>query len=161
MQGQDGVIPYILQPEASSKEQRKNWARLIQKIYDVDPLTCPKCRGRMRIISFIGEGEVIKKILKHLGLREVKPRPPPRAKLQPQNVQQVVPEAVRVVDPINGCLGASCPSLIPLLIEAIKEQQEIIERQSGLIKAQGGRIEIQLLEMNAIRDELDNLKKGL
>ena len=31
------------------------WARLIQKIYEVDPLTCPKCRGIMRIISIIGK----------------------------------------------------------------------------------------------------------
>jgi len=29
---QDGLVPCILQPEESSKEYRKNWARLIQKI---------------------------------------------------------------------------------------------------------------------------------
>lgn len=40
----------------------------------------------MRIVSFIEDGEVIKKILKHLGLWEVKPRPPPKAKLPPQKV---------------------------------------------------------------------------
>ena len=45
-----------------------NWARLMQKIYEVDPLTCPKCSGVMRVISFIEDEEVIKKILKHLGL---------------------------------------------------------------------------------------------
>jgi len=33
----------------------------------------------MRVISFIEDEEVIKKILKHLGLWEVKPRPPPKA----------------------------------------------------------------------------------
>jgi len=33
----------------------------------------------MRIIAFIEDNEVIKKILKHLGLWEVKPRPPPKA----------------------------------------------------------------------------------
>jgi hypothetical protein len=32
---------------------RKSWARLIQKIYEADPLVCPKCQGSMRIISFI------------------------------------------------------------------------------------------------------------
>ena len=31
---QDGLVPCILQPEESSKEYRKNWARLIQKVYD-------------------------------------------------------------------------------------------------------------------------------
>jgi hypothetical protein len=40
-QNQDEWIPCILEPEGSSKEYRKNWARLIQKIYEVDPLTCP------------------------------------------------------------------------------------------------------------------------
>ena len=31
-QDQDGLIPSILEPNGSSKEYRKNWARLIQKI---------------------------------------------------------------------------------------------------------------------------------
>ena len=77
---QDEWIPCILEPEGSSKEYRKNWARLIQKIYEVDPLMCPKCQGRMKIIAFIEDEEVIEKILKHLGLWDLKVRPPPRAK---------------------------------------------------------------------------------
>ena len=48
-----GTDPCILEPEGNSKAFRKNWARLIQKIYEVDPLVCPKCKGNMRIISFI------------------------------------------------------------------------------------------------------------
>ena len=75
-QDQDGLIPSILEPvedpdfsgAGSSKEFRKNWARLIQKIYEVDPLTCPKCSGKIKIISMIKDEEVIKKGLKHLGL---------------------------------------------------------------------------------------------
>ena len=78
-QNEDGMIPPILEPDGSSKEHRKNWARLIQKIYEVDPLTCTKCQGKMRIIAFIEDEEVIKKILKHLGLWQIKARPPPRA----------------------------------------------------------------------------------
>ncbi|MFH1124884.1 MAG: transposase, partial [Pseudomonadota bacterium] len=77
---QDELIPYILEPDGTSKEYRKNWARLIQKIYEVDPLTCPKCHGRMRILAFIEDEEVIKKILKHLGLWDKKARPPPLTK---------------------------------------------------------------------------------
>jgi len=49
--------------EESSKEYRKNWARLISKIYEVDPLTGPKCHGPIRVISFIEDQDVIKKIL--------------------------------------------------------------------------------------------------
>jgi hypothetical protein len=76
---QDNLIPSILEPDGSSKEYRKNWARLIQKIYEVDPLTCPKCSGTMQVISVIEDEEVIKKILKHLGLWTIKARPPPKA----------------------------------------------------------------------------------
>ena len=82
----DELIPSILEPDCSSKEYKRNWSRLIQKIYEVDPLTCPKCQGRskipslagMRILAFIEDEEVIKKILNHLGLWERKARPPPK-----------------------------------------------------------------------------------
>ncbi len=63
----DDDIPVIVENEMSSKEWRQNWARLIQKVYEVDPLICPKCQGEMRIIAFIEDKAVIKKILKHLG----------------------------------------------------------------------------------------------
>jgi len=76
---QDEWMPFILESEGSTKEYRKNWAKLIQKIYEVDPLTCPKCSGKMKVISLIEDEEVIKKILKHLGLWEIKARPPPKA----------------------------------------------------------------------------------
>jgi hypothetical protein len=78
-QNQDERIPCILESDESSKEHRKNWARLIQKIYDVDPLICPKYSGKMKVISVIEDQDVIKKILKHLGLWQLKPRPPPKA----------------------------------------------------------------------------------
>ncbi len=61
----------------SSKERRQNWARLIQKIYEVDPLICPKCQGEMRIIAFIEDEAAIKKILKHLSLWETRNHDPP------------------------------------------------------------------------------------
>lgn len=38
----------------------KSWARLIKKIYKVDPLTCPKCGSDMRIIVFIEDYKTIK-----------------------------------------------------------------------------------------------------
>lgn len=85
-ENQDGLIPCILEPEDNSKEYRKNWARLIQKIYEVDPLTCPKCQGQMRIISFIEDQEVIKIILKYLGLWLVKKKPSPRANAPPVHI---------------------------------------------------------------------------
>jgi hypothetical protein len=32
---------------------KPNWARLIQKVYEVDPLECPNCGATMRIIALI------------------------------------------------------------------------------------------------------------
>ncbi|MBL7177711.1 MAG: hypothetical protein ISS66_17965 [Desulfobacteraceae bacterium] len=86
-QGQDRMIPSILEPDGSSKEHRKNWSRLIQKIYEVDPLMCPKCHGRMKILAFIEDEHVIKKIFKHVGLWDVKPRPPPKANASPKALE--------------------------------------------------------------------------
>ncbi len=43
-------------------------ARLIQRTYEVDPLTSPQCKGEMKVISFIDQPEVIKAILQHVGL---------------------------------------------------------------------------------------------
>ena len=78
-ENQDEWIPWILEPDVSSKGSKKRWARLIRKIYEVDPLVCPKCKGQMRIIAFIEKQEIVKKILKHLGLYLVRSRPPARA----------------------------------------------------------------------------------
>ena len=77
----DEIIPCIIEESGVSPAKRKAWARLIQKIYEVDPLTCPKCRGPMKIIAFIEREEIIEKILKYLGLWLVKTRPPPRTHL--------------------------------------------------------------------------------
>ncbi|MBW1848061.1 MAG: transposase [Deltaproteobacteria bacterium] len=77
-QKKDELIPCILEPDGVSKESRKNWARLIQKIYEVNPLSCPKCSDQMKVISVIEDEDVIKKILKHLDLWDRKARPPPK-----------------------------------------------------------------------------------
>jgi hypothetical protein len=49
--GTDDQVPALIDSDISRKAFRKNWARLIQKIYNVDPLLCPNCSGSMRIIS--------------------------------------------------------------------------------------------------------------
>jgi hypothetical protein len=46
---------------------RATWARLIRKVYEADPLECPKCKGPMRIIALIEDPGVIRRILEHLG----------------------------------------------------------------------------------------------
>lgn len=39
------------------------WARLIRKVYEADPLECPKCKGPMRVIALIEDPQVIRRIL--------------------------------------------------------------------------------------------------
>jgi hypothetical protein len=45
---------------------------LIKRVYEVDPLECPCCGGRMKIVSFIErrQTDVIERILRHCGLWE-------------------------------------------------------------------------------------------
>lgn len=50
----DDAVPCILKSQRDEKAFRENWARLIQKIYEVDPLVCPKCKGAMKLIDYIG-----------------------------------------------------------------------------------------------------------
>jgi hypothetical protein len=44
------------------------WRECIKKIWEVDPLLCKHCGSEMKIINFIYERAVIKKILVHLHL---------------------------------------------------------------------------------------------
>ena len=60
------------------KVPSSKWRELIKKIYEADPLTCPRCQSEMRIIGFIDDFLIVKKILEHLDLwREKQPRVPP------------------------------------------------------------------------------------
>ena len=47
----------------SNKASRGSWARLIQKIYEVDPLKCPQCGQRMKVIAVITDPHEVRKIL--------------------------------------------------------------------------------------------------
>jgi hypothetical protein len=58
----------------------KTWAMLIKRVYEVDPLSCPRCGSEMAVVAFIDppQSEVIEKILHHCGLcRHSAARPPP------------------------------------------------------------------------------------
>jgi hypothetical protein len=46
---------------------KATWARLIRKVYEADPLVCPKCKGPMRVIALIDDPAVVRRILEHLG----------------------------------------------------------------------------------------------
>ena len=44
------------------------WRELIKKVWEADPLLCPRCSHEMRIVSLIDDRAVIELILRHLGL---------------------------------------------------------------------------------------------
>lgn len=54
-------------PEVTAARGRKSWARLIWKLYGVDPLICNKCNGTREILAVIFDRESINRVLVHLG----------------------------------------------------------------------------------------------
>ena len=54
-------------PAPACGAARSAWARLIYKVYEVDPLVCAKCGAPMRVIALIDDTTVIRRILEHLG----------------------------------------------------------------------------------------------
>ncbi|MFQ5973878.1 MAG: transposase [Alphaproteobacteria bacterium] len=57
---------------------RKRWAALIHRVYQIDPLTCPRCGATMRIVSVITAPHLVRRILDHLAHTAASSRAPPR-----------------------------------------------------------------------------------
>jgi hypothetical protein len=62
---------------------RRRWANLIRRVYEADPLVCPRCGAEMRVVSFITDPRVVKRIVDHLRKRDRPARPPPPHVHQP------------------------------------------------------------------------------
>ena len=65
---------------------RRRWANLIRRVYETDPLVCPRCGAEMRVIGFITEPSLIKRILDHIQRRDRVSRPPPRPQQAVANI---------------------------------------------------------------------------
>lgn len=67
-------------PPRATPARRASWARLIQRIFEVDPLLCG-CGATMKIVSVITDARVIDRILRHLRAQAAtargQARPPP------------------------------------------------------------------------------------
>jgi hypothetical protein len=50
---------------------------MIRKVYEVDPLVCPHCGGKMKVIVFLTDYSVVDRIINHLKLKFVADKPPP------------------------------------------------------------------------------------
>jgi len=52
--------------EITVDARQRAWARLLAKVYEVDPLVCPKCGAEMKVIAIIEDPDELKRILRHL-----------------------------------------------------------------------------------------------
>jgi hypothetical protein len=50
-------------PDAWFKLRKQSRARLLEKVYEVDPFVCPKCRGLMSVAAIIEEPKELTKII--------------------------------------------------------------------------------------------------
>ena len=55
---------------------RTPWATLLRRVFDVDALSCPRCRTPLIVLAFLTDPRVLERILGHLGLPTA---PPPVA----------------------------------------------------------------------------------
>jgi len=53
---------------APEKARRYTWAALLKRVFKIDSLLCPSCKGRRKLIAFITEAPVIRAILECLNL---------------------------------------------------------------------------------------------
>jgi hypothetical protein len=73
---------------------RKRWARLIAKIYKVNPLICSNCGGLMKIKNFVLDPQDIEDIMTSLGIEFAQPHnnsPPDQQPLVYESIEQVIP----------------------------------------------------------------------
>jgi hypothetical protein len=73
------ATPDAVQATESDYERefrRSSWAACIKRIYEINPLECPKCKAHMRIIAFIQDAHSIKDIMKSQGIPDFHAPPP-------------------------------------------------------------------------------------
>jgi hypothetical protein len=68
------------------------WGQLMQRSFGFDVLACERCGGRFRLIALIDAPDVIRRILRHLGLPTEVPagrpaRAPPLGVAAPDDVE--------------------------------------------------------------------------
>lgn len=72
-------LPLCGQPPDSAelvpiRSRRLDWASLLRRVYRVDVLECPRCKGRLQVIAAISEPSTVHRILDHLSLPSLPPQ---------------------------------------------------------------------------------------
>lgn len=52
--------------EVTVDTRKRAWARLLTKVYEIDPFVCPKCGHEMQVFEVIQDPVEIRDILAHL-----------------------------------------------------------------------------------------------
>jgi hypothetical protein len=63
-------------PLETTRPVSRTWAALIKKVFEVDPLVCPKCGEKMKVRELLKEPTEIKKVAKNFNIPPFA-RPPP------------------------------------------------------------------------------------
>ena len=76
--------PVVTPPEPAAdgpalRARRRRWAELLRLVFQVDVEVCPRCGGESRIIGFVTQPAVVRRILAHLERRGVEARAGPWA----------------------------------------------------------------------------------
>ena len=61
--------------DAFNRQSRLSWAKLIKRVYEVDPLLCPFCGADMRVLTFITDFATARAIRRSLKLPAQEPEP--------------------------------------------------------------------------------------
>jgi hypothetical protein len=65
----DIVLPEIAEkgPEEDKPKSSASWARCMKRVFELDPLCCPKCSAQMKIVAFLHNPSEIERIATNLG----------------------------------------------------------------------------------------------
>jgi len=74
---------------AKTRQRNYSWAELMRRVFEIDVLECPECRGRMRILVSIHSPDAIDRMLRCLGLPA---RAPPVARADSESAIEAWPE---------------------------------------------------------------------
>jgi len=81
-----GEVVEPVPPPPERAALRRLWANLIRRVYETEPLVCPRCGAETRVVGFITESGLIKRILDHIRRQDRVSRPPPHPQLAVVNI---------------------------------------------------------------------------
>jgi hypothetical protein len=70
-------VSFLLEPLPEPKKKPSyTWADCMKRVYEINPMVCPRCGGEMRILSFITDPHELQKIMASMGIPKAQAPPP-------------------------------------------------------------------------------------